>query len=221
MNFDTLIFDMDGVIIDSEVLFDNADTEFFRRHGKIYNREEVALLLTGMHLKAGTALIKEKYNLLGDVEDLVNERQGLLEAEYKLHLKYMTGFEDFFEKVKSAGLKTCIATSCNDYLLNLVNEKLALNKKFGANIFKASDVGNVSKPDPAIYLYAAKKIDSEPSKCVVIEDAPKGVQAAKNAGMYCIGITTTFAADRLLAADLVVDSFQEIDLSSVANTLRV
>ena len=60
MNFTSLIFDMDGVIIDSEVLFDNADTEFFRRYGHIYNREEIALLLTGMHLKSGTALLKEK-----------------------------------------------------------------------------------------------------------------------------------------------------------------
>lgn len=215
MKFETLIFDMDGVIIDSEVLFDNADTEFFRRHGKVYNREEVALLLTGMHLREGTALIKEKYNFQNDVDSLTSERQSLLEAEYLIHLNYITGFENFYGRVIDAGLKTCIATSSNDHLLGLAIKKLGLEKKFGDNIFKASDVGNVSKPNPAIYLYAAEKMNTSPSKCFVVEDAPKGIQSAKNAGMFCIGITTTFAKDRLSHADMVVDSYEDIDLDKL------
>lgn len=192
MKYETLIFDMDGVVIDSEVLFDNADTEFFRRHGEVYNREEVALLLTGMHLKEGTALLKKKYDFPNDVDSLTSERQSLLEAEYLTHLNYITGFENFYERVITAGLKTCIATSSNDHLLGLARKKLGLDRKFGNNIFKASDVGNVSKPNPAIYLYAAEKMNTSPSKCLVVEDSPKGIQAAKNAGMFCIGITTTF-----------------------------
>ena len=56
---------------------------------------------------------------------------------------------------------------------------------------------------------------TDPSKCFVVEDAPKGIQAAKNAGMFCIGITTTFAKDRLSHADLVVDSYEEADLAKV------
>ena len=215
MKYDTLIFDMDGVVIDSEILFDNADTEFFRRHGAVYNREEVALLLTGMHLREGTALLKEKYNFQNDVDDLTAERQSMLEQEYLTHLRYITGFENFHARVVATGLKTCIATSSNDHLLGLARKRLELEKKFGEHIYKASDVGNVSKPNPAIYLYAAEKMGTDPSKCFVVEDAPKGIQAAKNAGMFCIGITTTFAKDRLNNADIVVDSYDEVDLSKI------
>lgn len=212
MRFECLIFDMDGVIIDSEVLFDIADTEFFRRHGKVYNREEVALLLTGMHFREATALLKEKWGFDGDLELLITERSGLLEEEYRTRLEYITGFENFFQRVKQAGLKTCIATSSNDHLLAIAKDRLGLANKFSDHIYKASDVGNVSKPNPAIYLYAAAQMNTSPDKCFVIEDAPKGIQAAKNAGMFCIGMTTSFAQDRLSHADLVIDSYEELDL---------
>ncbi|MFZ1735435.1 MAG: hypothetical protein WAU31_00695 [Candidatus Moraniibacteriota bacterium] len=119
MKYDTLIFDMDSVVIDSEILFDNADTEFFRQHGAIYNREEVALLLTGMHLRESTELLKEEYNFQNSVDELTSERQSLLEQEYLTHLRYITGFENFHTRVVATSLKTCIATSSKDHLLGL------------------------------------------------------------------------------------------------------
>jgi len=206
---------MDGIVIDSEVLFDSANAELFKRHNKIYNRKEVALLLPGMHLNIGTALLKEKYNFPDDIESLIKERQKLIETKYRARLKYITGFENFYRRAITAGLKTCIATSSNDRLLQLAKNKLGLRKKFGKNIFKASDVGNASKPDPAIYLYAAKHMNTIPAKCLVVEDAPKGIAAAKNAGMFCIGITTTFTRDILRLADLIVNSYQEINLNKL------
>jgi beta-phosphoglucomutase len=215
MKYNTLIFDMDGVVIDSEILFDKADAEFFRRHGAIYDREEIAMLLTGMHLREGTALLKEKYNFENDVDSLTAERQSLLEQEYLTHLRYISGFEKFHTSAISIGLKTCIATSSNDYLLGLAKIKLELENKFGENIYKASDVGNVSKPNPAIYLYATEKMGTDPSKCFVVEDAPKGIQAAKNAGMFCVGITTSFTKEHLNHADIVIDSYDELDLGKL------
>jgi HAD superfamily hydrolase (TIGR01509 family) len=213
---------MDGVVIDSEILYDNADTEFFRRHGEVYNREEIALLLAGMTLPEGTAVLKEKYGLQNDVDSLLLERQSLLENEYSTRLNYIVGFERFYECVVATGLKTCIATSSSDHLLGLAIKQLGLDKKFGNNIFKASDIGHISKPDPAIYFYAAEKMNTNPNKCLAIEDSPKGIQSAKNAGMFCIGITTTFAKDRLKHADMVIDSYEQIDLNSdcFTNTKR-
>jgi HAD superfamily hydrolase (TIGR01509 family) len=173
----------------------------------------VASILSGMQFNTGTALLKEKYNFSGDIEVLIKERQKLVETEYRTHLKYIAGFENFYQQIITAGLKTCIATSSNDHLLQLAEDKLGLKKKFGKNIFKASDVGNASKPDPAIYLYAAKQMNTTPDKCLIIEDTPKGIMAAKNAGMFCVGITTTFKKDLLAHADLIVDSYKEIKLN--------
>jgi len=215
MRFETIIFDMDGVVINSEILFDKANAELFKRHNKIYNREEVASILPGMQFSAGTALLKEKYNFPDDIESLIKERQELVEAEYHTHISYITGFETFYQRAVAAGFKTCIATSSNDQLLQLAKNKLELAKKFGVNIFKSSDVGNASKPDPAIYLYAAKHMDTSPDKCLAIEDSPKGIIAAKNAGMFCIGITTTFKKESLMLADLIVDSYKEINLDKL------
>jgi beta-phosphoglucomutase len=206
---------MDGVVIDSQALYDNADAEFFRRHGAVYNREEKKLLLAGMTLREGTALIKEKHGFQNDVDSLTSERLSLIEAEYLTHLNYITGFESFYDRVINTGLKTCIGTASDDHLLALVVKNLGLKEKFGDNIFKVSDVGNLSKPNPAIYLYAAEQMHTSPSKCLVIEDAPKGIQAAKNADMFCIGITTTFAKDRLSTADMVVNSYDEIRLDTL------
>jgi len=215
MKFETIIFDMDGVVIDSEMLFDKANAELFRRHNIIYNREEVASILPGMQFSTGTALLKEKYNFPDDIESLIKERQKLVEAEYREHLDYIAGFEIFFERAIAAGLKPCIATSSNDQLLQLAKNKLKLTKKFSANIFKASDVGNASKPDPAIFLYAAKHMNTSPDKCLVIEDAPNGIMAAKNAGMFCVGITTTFKKESIVLADLIVDYYEEIDFDKL------
>ncbi len=213
MKYETLIFDMDGVIIDNVELFKRADAEFLKRYEKIYDQEKVPLLLAGATLREGTALLKEKYNIQSDdIDALTAERQSLLKTEYLTYLNYITGFEDFYNRVIAAGFKTCIATSSDDHLLELATKRLGLDKKFGENIFKASDVGGASKPNPAIYLYAAEKMNTDPNKCFVIEDAPKGIQAAKNAGMFCIGITTTFIKDRLSNADTVVNLYDEVSL---------
>ena len=206
---------MDGVVIDSEVLFNNADTAFFRYHEKVYNREEVVLVLAGMDLRQGTALLKEKYGLAGTVDELLALRQKLLEEEYRTHLQPVQGFTQFHADLNSAGFRSCIATAANEFLMGIVMDMLKLEQYFGQHIYKIADVGYKSKPDPAIYTYAAEKMQTDPAKCIVIEDAPKGIQAAKNAGMFCIGITTTFAPDRLSEADLVVDSFDQIDLQKL------
>jgi len=134
-------------------------------------------------------MLVDKFKLQGNIEDLQNERMELLRQEYQNNLEYVKGFEDFFKRAQATGIKTCIATSSVDELLELARHRLKLDEKFNGTIFKASDVGNVSKPNPAVFLHAAKQMGVELNRCLVIEDAPKGVQAANTASMYSIGIT--------------------------------
>lgn len=95
MKFETIIFDMDGVVIDSERLFDRANAKLFSQYGKIYKREEVATIISGMSFAAGTAVLKEKYNFPCDIKNLIRERQTLIEKEYASNLQYIKGFEIF------------------------------------------------------------------------------------------------------------------------------
>ena len=76
-------------------------------------------------------------------------------------------------------------------------------------------VGYRSKPNPDIFSHAANQFGAAPADCLVIEDAPNGVEAARSAGMKCVALTTTFARQQLSRANLVVDSFAEIDLMEV------
>lgn len=215
MRFTTAIFDMDGVVIDSERLFDEADSEFLTKHGATFDIKELALACAGMDVKDVVGYMQAQYGIKGKLKDLIAQRHSILVEHYRNHLRYMPGFQKFYQKVMKHGLKTCIATASYPELLKVVDETLGIRELFNNKLFTISEVGHKSKPDPAIFLYAAKQMDATPGECFVIEDSPKGLRAAKNAGIYCIGITTTFSQDKLLGADRVVDKFSEIHLAEL------
>lgn len=212
MNWKTIIFDMDGVVLDSERLYDIADTEFFRRRDTLFEKDRIVPLIAGKSLMDSTAMIKEMYGFDGDIFALTDERRRLVRQSYGDALEFIEGFPEFHHRVIGRGIATCIATASDDTLIALADQKLGLSKIFGeGKIFKISDVGNKSKPDPAIFLYAAEKLGVAPEECMVIEDAPHGVAAAKNAGMYCVALTTTRPREELARADAIFDSYHDIN----------
>ena len=186
-----IIFDMDGVVINSEPLYDLADVDFLRRKGITYNRESIANTLLGKSLRDTTQILKDIHSITGTTQNLMEERLDLIEGLYQSSLSYITGFLEIHQYLVERSIKTCIATASHNRLLDVADKKLGLSNIFGQYIFKISDVGDKSKPDPAIFLYAAEKLETKPEECCVIEDSPNGIMAAKNAGMYCIGITTS------------------------------
>lgn len=202
---------MDGVVLDSERLYDIADEEFFRRRNALFEKDRIVPLIAGKSLMDSTAMIKEIYGFDGDVFALTDERRQLVRQTYGEALAFIEGFPEFHRRAIGRGIATCIATASDDTLIALADQKLGLSKIFGdGSIFKISDVGNKSKPDPAIFLYAAEKLGVAPEECIVIEDAPHGVAAAKNAGMYCIALTTTRPRGELMKADTIADSYADI-----------
>ena len=212
MNWKGIIFDMDGVVIDSERLYDIADTEFLRRRNSSFEKDKIVPLLAGKSLMDSTRILQGIYGFEGDVALLRDERRKILERTFLAELSFVDGFLEFHARLIRQGIPTCIATSSDDKLIALVDEKLGLSGIFNAkNIFKISDVGNKSKPDPAIFLHAAEKLQIAPRDCIVIEDAPYGVLAAKNAGMYCIALTTTRPREELTKADTIADSYSDIE----------
>lgn len=208
--FNTVIFDMDGVIIDSERLYDIADAEVLRRRNIEFNRENFVSRAMGKSFVESTRLFMEVFGVSGELESVMNERRTVLLETYASDLTFIDGFLGFYKELTRNGTLSCVATACEDKTLYAVDQKLGLTQLFGKNIYKLSDVGNKSKPDPAIFLYAAERMGSAPNRCAVIEDSPNGVLAGKNAGMYCIGLTSTHKKAELMDADMIVDSFQEI-----------
>ena len=119
----------------------------------------------------------------------------------------------FLKQLKAEHLKIALATSSRQEKLKLVLQLTDLAPYFDEII--TGDLVQKSKPAPDIFLKAAEKLKLKPEECVVIEDAVSGVKAAKNAGMKCVAITTTHTEELLNQADLVVDSYEHLDLQKI------
>jgi HAD superfamily hydrolase (TIGR01509 family) len=211
---DAIIFDAEGIVIDTETIWDKGQAIFLQRRGFVYDRERIKPLLTGRTLAEGVEVMKQAYRFDGDTEALARERADIVRELFMHETTFIDGFLPFFATVR-ARYKTCIATSMDQELLKLIDQHLNLSTLFENRIYTLDKVGFRSKPNPDIFLYAAQQLESSPGNCVVIEDAPHGIDAAKRAGMRCIAISTTYDPGKLQQADFVVDSYAEIDLPAV------
>jgi beta-phosphoglucomutase len=205
-----ILFDADGVIVDSEKIWDAAQAEFSRRRGIPYEREKLKPRLAGRSQADAIAILKAEYHLPGAAAALAAERLELVRRELAKGVEFVAGFPDFFARVR-ADYQTCVATAMPEELLALVDGRLGLSGLFGGRIFSLRAAGCRSKPHPDLFLHAACQLGAPPARCLVIEDAPNGIEAARAAGMKCVALTTTFARPQLAGADRVVDSFAEID----------
>jgi beta-phosphoglucomutase len=208
---DSIIFDADGVVIDTEEIWDREQEEFLRRRGFVYDRPRIKPLMTGTSLLDGAMVLAREYGFPGDPQSLARERLEIVHDLYERDVKFMDGFLEFFDRVRGRN-KTCVATAMPREVLEIADRRLGLSELFGGHLYCIADVGNRAKPDPDLFLYAARQLGSGPESCVVIEDSPLGVEAARRAEMKSIGLARTYDRQTLRAADLVVDSFSEIDL---------
>lgn len=202
-----IIFDLEGVVVDSEKHWDACAVIFLGRHGLKYEREPHKPLLMGKTLEEGVIIWKKMIGLRGDTKKLAQERRDIIRDLY-YDTNFIPGFMDFFKKVKKR-YKIGVATSIERPFLRIIDEKLAVTKLFNNKVYSIEDIGFISKPNPDIFLFVASKLRVSPKDCVVFEDSPNGVEGAKRAGMTCVAITTTTDPKRLSKADLIIDSFSD------------
>lgn len=207
---EAIIFDADGVVINTEPLYDKGDREFFKFLSIQDDVKKYRHLTTGKSLEDGTAIMQKKFNIPGSLADIIRTRMSFIKKYYH-GVTFVPGFLDFFTGINQH-YKTAIATSSNPKLFSIAETELKLAKLFSGHIYFLKDAGNISKPAPDIFLYTAKMLSIEPKNCLVIEDAVNGVKAAKNAGMKCIALATTHDKQMLKEADQIVNNFSEIDL---------
>lgn len=210
---DAIIFDGEGIVVDTEAIWDRGQREFLERRGLVYDRERIKPLLTGRSVLEGVHIMQREYGFSGEPEALAAERIAIVKDLFAQEVKFIEGFEAFFRQVRDR-YKTCIATAMAEDLLAVVDRRLGLSRLFDGHIFSLADVGYRSKPNPDLFLYAAARLGSRPANCLVIEDAPHGIEAARRAGMRCVALTTTYRREQLAAADLVTDGYPEIDLAA-------
>lgn len=143
----------------------------------------------------------------------VFEKKDVLFYELMKSVRTFPGIESLIHRIQAAGLKLGIATSSQKRHLSYILDRFGWEPVFDVKVC-AADITK-SKPDPEIFLMAAQRLGVEPAACAVVEDSINGLRAAKAAGMYAIGITTTFPRQALSDADQIVDGFDEIDVDEI------
>ena len=152
-----VIFDLEGTIIDTEDIWDDCAVEFLKRHGHVYNRETTKHLLMGGSIAGGAAIMRDLYGFEGDAETLGAERRAIFEELLQREVTFTPGFEDFYAKIRDTH-KTAIATSMERRFIHDVDQRLHLNQLFDGHIYSIEDIGFIAKPNPDIFLHAAKAI---------------------------------------------------------------
>lgn len=212
-----IIFDMDGVIIDSEPLHMKLERELLKEFGGKISKEEHDTFVgtTDYHM---WSTFKDKFNLEPSVDELIKtKKERFIRNIHKVEL--VDNFYEFMLELYNEGYPLALASSNNRKNVDLIMERFDLDKYLKVSI-SGEEVVN-SKPDPEIFLKAAKKLDVKPQNCLVIEDAIAGVLAAKSAGMKCIGLKNPNSGNQDLSkADLVVESFKELALEDIEKLLQ-
>ncbi len=208
---EAVIFDMDGVIIDSEPLWKRAEYEIFSSLG-VNVASEYAEITKYMTTGEVTRFWYEKspwknVSLQSVEQKVINYVGRLIETDGA----EIRGAKSVLEKIKLCGYKIGLATNSPCSIIPMVFNKLDIAHFFDAISSAENEVKG--KPDPSIYLTTAQKLAIQPQQCVVFEDSYSGVLAAKNAGMRVIALTNEKNRAKLGIADVLIDGFENFDLS--------
>lgn len=210
------IFDMDGVIIDSNPYHKISLRQFCEKYGFHLTDEELINRIYGRTNKEWIAnlfgaLSKEELTRYGE------EKESLFREVYKNDIRALTGLPEFLKSLKQNNIPIAIGTSAPRSNVDFVLSHTGLGDYFSAIL----DESNVEqgKPNPEIYLKVAAKLGYEPSRCVVFEDSLSGVESARRAGAKVVGVATTHSFEELGHTDFIIKDFSDLDPSFLFSTL--
>jgi len=206
-----LIFDCDGVLVDSEHLACASLAEVMTTLGHSMTADEAMLAFAGRSLK--DVLARAERLLSRPIpEDLGEQAAVQLMARFRRELQAVPGVK---EAIAALPYRRCVASSSDPGRLTLSLDVTGLSALFGNNVFSAVEVAN-GKPAPDLFLLAARRLGEDPSSCIVIEDSVLGVEAAGAAGMAAIGFAGASHANQCLAERLAAAGAEPV-IHSMAN----
>jgi len=204
-----VIFDMDGVLIDSQPLHYEIDMTVLNACG-VQATIDMVTPYTGVSNPDRWPQYKEKLGLSESVERLIELQEMFMRVIFKeSELTSIEGIPELLMILKYMGIPRGVASSSSHELIQMVMERVGIKDYFDI-IISGEDVKN-GKPAPDIYLKAAKAFDVPPQSCIAIEDSPAGILSAKNAGMVCIAYRNPNTFGQVFThADYIIDKFQEV-----------
>ena len=211
----TVIFDMDGVIVDTEPVHHFAYYQHFKELN-IEVSDEMYRSFTGNSTRNIFQKLKSQFDLQEDVEDLILRKRHLFNEAFDLKedLYLIEGVEELIKDLHANGIQLIVASSASNVTINRVFTRFNLHQYF-THIVSGEDFPK-SKPHPAIFEHAASLSVAPKENCIVIEDSTNGIQAAVSAGIYCVGYDSFHSKDQDLSkANVVIRHFNELNFEKV------
>ncbi|HAT03487.1 MAG TPA: hypothetical protein DCS29_01780 [Candidatus Magasanikbacteria bacterium] len=208
--FRVVIFDMDGLMIDSEPVHSKAFERVFEECDKIPNLDTEGMVdyVIGIRDKDNWQLLKDRYGFVEDVDYLVERRRKIYLELLEKSIQLREGFRELFDTLKKNDTRLAIASASPMEQVNIIVDKFGMRDDFDA-LVSADDLKE-SKPNPEVYLVTAKKLAVSPENCVVMEDTQTGVESGRNAGMRVIVVPSQYTKDQDFSkADLVANSLED------------
>jgi HAD superfamily hydrolase (TIGR01509 family) len=211
----TVIFDMDGVIVDTEPVHHFAYYQHFKELN-IEVSDEMYCSFTGNSTRNIFQKLKAQFDLNEDVEDLILRKRHLFNEAFDLkeNLYLIDGVEDLIKDLHANGIQLIVASSASKVTINRVFTRFNLHQYF-THIVSGEDFPK-SKPHPAIFEHAASLSIAPKENCIVIEDSTNGIQAAVSAGIFCVGYDSFHSKDQDLSkANIIIRHFNELNFEKV------
>ncbi len=210
------IFDMDGVLTDSEPLINEAAIAMFQELGLAVKPEDfLPFVGTGEDRYLGG--VAEKYDASLDLPAAKRRTYEIYLKLVPLKLRAFPGAQALVGECRRAGWRVAVASSADRIKICANLAQIGLPAETWDAVVTGEDV-TARKPAPDIFLITSERLKLAPGACVVVEDAVNGVQAAKAAGMRCVAVAQTFPANRLAAADLVRPALCKVSLADLLGT---